>query len=103
MKFNGIEFKTVPSNNHASPTGALPFMISQQKSVSESTETTVIPSNKLAAWIEKHGYSLEEADMDSARAKAFLALVNAQLRDAWVTFLILLALSRIPSASWCHC
>ncbi|KAG0635912.1 hypothetical protein HOY80DRAFT_1091075 [Tuber brumale] len=90
LKFNRIQFKTVPSNNHASPTGALPFMISQQRSMSESTEEAVVPSNKLAAWIEKHGYSLEEvADMDGARAKAFLALVDTQLRDAWLYSLYL--------------
>ncbi|PWW78279.1 hypothetical protein C7212DRAFT_358275 [Tuber magnatum] len=89
LKFNGVEFKTVPSNNHASPTGALPFMISQQKPMSESTEVAVVPSSKLAAWIEKHGYSLEVVDMESARPKAFLALVNSQLRDAWLYALYL--------------
>jgi len=62
--------------------------------MSESTEVAVIPSHKLTAWIEKNGYSLEKADMDSAQAKAFLALINTQLRDAWVAFQIPLALSR---------
>ncbi|KAG0131623.1 hypothetical protein HOY82DRAFT_669843 [Tuber indicum] len=90
MKFNQIEFKTVPSNDHASPTGALPFVISQQRSMSGSMELAVVPSNKLAAWIEKRGYSFEEmVDMDSARAEAYLALVNTQLRDAWLYSLYL--------------
>ncbi|RPA89467.1 hypothetical protein L873DRAFT_1822796 [Choiromyces venosus 120613-1] len=90
LKFNRIEFETVPSNNHASPTGALPFMISQQRPMTESADLAVIPSNKLAAWIDKNGYSLEgEADMDSARAKVFLTLVNAQLRGAWLYALYL--------------
>ncbi|CUS14117.1 unnamed protein product [Tuber aestivum] len=89
LKFYGVEFKTVPSNNHASPTGALPFIISQQKSMSESMEVEVVPSDKLASWIEEHGCSLDVIDTDSAQVKAFLVLVNNQLRDAWLYALYL--------------
>lgn len=50
LKFIGIEFRTVASNNHASPTGALPFLVPSASDQSISEYGLAVPSTRLEQW-----------------------------------------------------
>ncbi|KAI5790868.1 hypothetical protein FPQ18DRAFT_277009, partial [Pyronema domesticum] len=81
LRLSSLPYRAVPSSNHSSPSGALPFLIAP-----ENSET--IPSNKLMQWIKKHGNPPEE-DLEDPEIKALLALVETKLRDAWLYTLYL--------------
>lgn len=87
LRLSSLPYRAVPSSNHSSPSGALPFLIAP-----ENSET--IPSNKLMQWIKKHGNPPEE-DLEDPEIKALLALVETKLRDAWVC--------SICSTRWAGC
>lgn len=53
LKFKDIEFHTVASNNHASPTGALPFLIPFASVPYSSESRLAIPVGKLQQWAHK--------------------------------------------------
>jgi metaxin len=84
LKILGVEFRTVGSNNHACPTGALPFLIPAKgdKGTEEERRKGVVESEKLVKWCEEKGLKREETG--SARFDAYLALVNWRIRRAWV-------------------
>ena len=79
LKFCGIAFHTVQSNNHASPSGALPFLIPGQVA-----DTTVNPiaANRLQRWSKEQGKAPEEPDR--LRVEAYMALLDHRIRRAWV-------------------
>ncbi|KAF3178204.1 hypothetical protein TWF225_007963 [Orbilia oligospora] len=91
LKIRNIPFKTQPSNNHASPSGSLPFLTisSQSDRISQ-----IIPSPKLAKWIEEHAVgSVNTVDTDDGDYRAFSSLVEGAVRDAWVPLTSLLLFS----------
>lgn len=83
LKICGIDFVTVPSNNHASPSGSLPFLIPSAKDSSAPETGEVVPSNKLQKWATQHGQASEESP--DVRYEAFLSLIDHNLRRAWVS------------------
>ncbi|KAI5793085.1 hypothetical protein EDC01DRAFT_83208 [Geopyxis carbonaria] len=78
----GIAYKTVSSNNHASPSGALPFLIPASNSTNIIPEP--IPTNKLVQWAEDSGWAPRGSESNDPDVQAFLALVNTRVRDAWL-------------------
>jgi hypothetical protein len=50
LKFTGIRFSTVSSNNHASPTGALPFLI-PSLATAANEKGLPVPATKLQRWV----------------------------------------------------
>ena len=83
LKFGGLPFRTVPSTNHASPTGALPFLLPLGPDSSSPSESTLpIASNKLQKWANEQGVTLEEPS--DLRYDAYLTLVDHRIRNAWV-------------------
>ena len=85
MKFRDIEFSTLPSNNHASPTGALPFIL--PSSDTAATSLAPVPSSKILKWTttQKPG-NAETSDM---RAEAYTSLLDHRIRSAWLYTLYL--------------
>ncbi|KAK6514219.1 hypothetical protein TWF506_008622 [Arthrobotrys conoides] len=82
LKIRNIPFKTQSSNNHASPSGSLPFLVisSQSDRISQT-----ISSPKLGKWIEEHAVgSVNTVDTDGGDYRAFLSLVEGAIRDAWL-------------------
>ena len=59
------------SNNHASPSGALPFLIAPDG------DGTPVPARRIAGWAGV-------APSDDPEIVAFQALVDTQIREAWV-------------------
>lgn len=113
LTFTGLGFTTVASNNHASPTGALPFLIPPTSSSIFTTEPVLpVPSTKLQRWarerlnkpngfeahdeesssrlslketgsINRVGSNLGEEPSDM-RYDAYMSLLDHRIRDAWV-------------------
>ena len=79
LKFMGIKFATFPSNNHASPTGALPFLL---PTASDSPNESPIPSNKLQQWALKKSSLREEPS--NMRYQVYMSLLDHRIRLAWV-------------------
>ncbi|MCJ1456265.1 hypothetical protein MMC28_006625 [Mycoblastus sanguinarius] len=68
LKFQGVDFVTIPSSNHASPTGALPFLLPSTSSPNPSTETNQpVISNRIQRWASEKitRKSIYRADFDS--------------------------------------
>ncbi|KAL8770630.1 MAG: hypothetical protein Q9209_003698 [Squamulea sp. 1 TL-2023] len=90
LKLIGVDFDTVPSNNHASSTGSLPFII-PASSGSESTILDVvrpIPSHKIQEWASKNRYT-HKTESDNMRFEAYTTLLNHRIRNAWLHSLYL--------------
>ena len=85
LRIAGIPHRTVASNNHASPSGALPFLLPAAKS--ETTAPPPVPSNKLKRWItaqrsaDKKGSG---SDTEDVRYEAYQSLLESRIRIAWV-------------------
>ncbi|KAI1140322.1 hypothetical protein F5Y05DRAFT_377999 [Hypoxylon sp. FL0543] len=97
LKLAGVEFRVVPSTNHASPTGALPFLIPPSSPNNPATHTP-IPSSKLEQYAAEEGTS-EVVDVPSLKLEAYESLIDYQIRNAW---LYALYLSRPNSALLSH-
>ncbi|KAL8699827.1 MAG: hypothetical protein Q9224_001245 [Gallowayella concinna] len=90
LKFRGVDFVTVPSSNHASPTGSLPYLI---PAASRSDSTVLdgippVPSHKIQEWASKNG-STSKTEPDNMRYEAYLSLLDHRIRSAWLHTLYL--------------
>ncbi|KAL8714949.1 MAG: hypothetical protein Q9225_006490 [Loekoesia sp. 1 TL-2023] len=87
LKLMGVDFVTKPSNNHASPTGSLPFLI--PASYDNSLETVPpIPSRKFQEWASKNGNTSRQEPEDM-RYEAYMSLLDHRIRNAWLHTLYL--------------
>ena len=84
MKIAGVDHDLVSSNNHASPTGVLPFLLPACSSSSQlSMDAPLpVPSNKLSKYAAEHGEKVEESP--SIRYEAYQSLLDYRIRNAWV-------------------
>lgn len=88
---SGVRFEAVGSSNHASPSGALPFLLPAASSDSRggdesaaAAETAPVSAGKLQRWAIEHGASAPEESGD-VRYEAYLSLVEHNIRRAWVS------------------
>ncbi|GAB1313900.1 Metaxin-1 [Madurella fahalii] len=108
LRLTNLPFRTLPSTNHSSPTGSLPFLLPPRSSApSPSTSTSTptptqtptptapapIPADKLLRYALQHGgVPIPEPEPESGsagRPQAYLALINLHLRNAWLHALYL--------------
>ncbi|KAK5165303.1 hypothetical protein LTR04_001427 [Oleoguttula sp. CCFEE 6159] len=90
LKFSGIPFRIISSNNHASPTGALPFLLPAAASSVIEPPRKPVPANKLEKWAAENGSALHDS------SNTFVTMTIAhQLRAAAEAEL----LKHSPSAS----
>ncbi|KAI1615461.1 hypothetical protein EDD36DRAFT_189479 [Exophiala viscosa] len=94
LKFHGIPLRTQASNNHASPTGSLPFLLPATSD--PQRPASPIPANRLARWVISQG-GKEEAE--HLRQEAYTALIDHNLRSAWLYYLYLDD-NNFRSAAW---
>ncbi|KAI9870954.1 MAG: hypothetical protein M1830_003590 [Pleopsidium flavum] len=88
LKFARVQFRTVPSTNHSSPTGSLPFLLASVSDVIPSQEATLpTSSNRLQKWISEQGATPEEPS--DIRYDAYLSLIDHRIRRAWLYALYL--------------
>ncbi|KAA8651797.1 hypothetical protein EYZ11_003983 [Aspergillus tanneri] len=79
LKFVGIGFNLIPSNNHASPTGALPFLLPAHPIQTSAP----IPSSKLQKWAIEQVHCEEEQQLD-VRFEVYASLLDHRIRNAWL-------------------
>ncbi|KAK7992026.1 hypothetical protein PG988_000820 [Apiospora saccharicola] len=87
LKLAGVQFRLAPSSNHASPTGALPFLI-PPSSPSDAASQIPIPSNKLESYALEKGTE-KLADTTGSKLDAYQALLDHRIRNAWLYALYL--------------
>ncbi|KAK4191239.1 hypothetical protein QBC35DRAFT_25336 [Podospora australis] len=87
LRCAGIQFRTLPSTNHASPTGSLPFLLPPRSGCSAAA-VQPIPSSSLLAYTAKHSEKKKEQQQPSLREEAYLSLLTP-LRNAFLYTLYL--------------
>ncbi|KAF2190207.1 hypothetical protein K469DRAFT_561452 [Zopfia rhizophila CBS 207.26] len=86
LKFCNVNFRVVSSNNHASPSGALPFLLPLSSDTSKTAQA--IPSSKLQKWTMSNSTTAVEEPSD-LRYEAYLSLLDHRIRRAWLYTLYL--------------
>lgn len=85
LNFQGIEVDMISSNNHASPTGALPFVTPLKD------PTKPIPANRIRKWaMSQSGTASGEDPEWTPRHEAFQSLIDLPIRRAWLYHLYVL-------------
>ncbi|KAH0293046.1 hypothetical protein KCU62_g1412, partial [Aureobasidium sp. EXF-3399] len=88
LLFNDIAFRALPSNNHASPSGSLPFLL-------PANSTAPIASAKLETWTAANSTSTTSASgsgttqSSAARQEVYISLLDHAVRRAWLYLLYL--------------
>ncbi|CAF9918191.1 hypothetical protein IMSHALPRED_004233 [Imshaugia aleurites] len=113
LLFKGIDFVTIPSNNHASPTGALPFLLPASSSKNSGEAVLPVPSIRIERWLrekktmgrpsdevsegrKQHAEATASAKLTSTykesvdmRYEAYMSLLNCRIRNAYLYSLYL--------------
>lgn len=80
LKISSIPFTTLSSNNHASPSGSLPFILANSE---DGKMPDVVPSNRLRRWIkEKAAERVHEPN--DVRGEVYTSLLENCIRKAWL-------------------
>ncbi|ENH62506.1 hypothetical protein FOC1_g10012738 [Fusarium oxysporum f. sp. cubense race 1] len=79
LRIAGIDFDIVPSNNHASPSGALPFLLPPASQVSKP-----LTGEKIHKYVREHAVH-ELPSITSPRLEAYQALLTQNIRPAWAS------------------
>ncbi|RDW62741.1 hypothetical protein BP5796_11043 [Coleophoma crateriformis] len=83
LNIAGVDHRLISSNNHASPTGVLPFLLpTVHASASFQDSILPIPSNKLVKFATEHGAKVQESP--SMRYEAYQSLLDHRIRNAWL-------------------
>ncbi|KAL5119974.1 hypothetical protein ACEQ8H_002072 [Pleosporales sp. CAS-2024a] len=81
LKFSNIDFRTAAATNHASPSGALPFLV--PASPEPCKHMPPVPCAKLQRWAMQNSNKAIEEPGD-ARYDAYLSLLDHRIRRAWL-------------------
>ncbi|KAI5202715.1 hypothetical protein E4T38_05498 [Aureobasidium subglaciale] len=81
LLFQGIAFRTRSSNNHASPSGSLPFLL-------PADSQNPVASSKLEAWSHTNSTS-KSSDIQTPRQDVYASLLDHAVRRAWLYLLYL--------------
>ena len=86
LKFAGIDFVTAPSNNHASPSGSLPFLLPGKSNTTRPG--TPVSALKIIKWTTAQTGQEEEEDVGRTY-EAYTSLLDHRIRSAWLYHLYL--------------
>ncbi|KAK0728462.1 hypothetical protein B0T26DRAFT_738798 [Lasiosphaeria miniovina] len=87
LKLARVEFQIVPATNHASPTGALPFLLPARPSPSASPAP--VSAARLHKYALEHGQHKPAEQTPTLRLDAYQALLDVPIRNAWLQALYL--------------
>ncbi|KAM3418295.1 hypothetical protein BST61_g4295 [Cercospora zeina] len=84
LRFRDVPFTLVSSNNHASPSGSLPFL--QPATSSNNATPDPIPANKLQKWLAATTAqsSAPSPGPNDVRLEAYQSLIDNRIRKAWL-------------------
>ncbi|KAH9871515.1 hypothetical protein IAQ61_005694 [Plenodomus lingam] len=83
LRFNKIPFRIARSNNHASPSGSLPFLLPAQ--TDGKPQSQPVPSAKLQRWaMLNSGMEGGIQEPGDIRYEAYLSLIEHRIRRAWL-------------------
>lgn len=80
LRIAGIDVDLVPSNNHASPSGALPFLLPPS---SPSSKSSPLTGARIHKYVRDHALD-EIFNVSSPRLEAYQSLLTQNIRPAWV-------------------
>ncbi|KAF2011558.1 hypothetical protein BU24DRAFT_413193 [Aaosphaeria arxii CBS 175.79] len=80
LRFSGINYSAIASSNHASPSGALPFLL---PSTADTKPSKPVPSSRLQRWAMNNSAAAIEESSDT-RYEAYLSLLEHKIRRAWL-------------------
>jgi metaxin len=83
LRFHNIDHHVQSSNNHASPSGALPFLLPASSALRPATP---VSATKIPRWVTGHGGREEKIH---SHEEAYSALLDHDIRNAWLYFLYL--------------
>ena len=94
LKLSNLPFNILPSTNHASPTGSLPFLLPPRDVLSPTTTAVKpIPASKLHDYALTHASKPNspspQAPIPSLRQEAYQSLIDVSLRNAFLYTLYL--------------
>ncbi|KAF1830085.1 hypothetical protein BDW02DRAFT_592159 [Decorospora gaudefroyi] len=81
LKFSKLPFRIASANNHASPSGSLPFLL--PLSPEPHKQTQPVPSGKLQRWAMNNSEKAIEEPGD-VRYEAYSSLLDHRIRRAWL-------------------
>ncbi|KAH6891339.1 hypothetical protein B0T10DRAFT_309798 [Thelonectria olida] len=81
LRIAGVYVDIVPSNNHASPSGALPFLL--PPSSPPSKPSTALTGEKIYKYARQHATN-ELPEPSPPRREAYKALLTQSVRPAWL-------------------
>lgn len=81
LRIAGVDVDLVPSNNHASPSGALPFLL---PATPEGQAAVPLTGERMVDFARRHA-SYEEAEVPGHRLQAYRTLLAQSVRPAWVS------------------
>ena len=80
LKFQKISFELVSSNNHASPTGSLPFILPPGSQT--GIDRQPVAASKITRWAD--GQSAGQGTNSAMQEEAYLSLIDNSIRNAWL-------------------
>lgn len=86
LRIAGVDVDIVPSNNHASPSGALPFLLSPTSAKGTSVPLT---GEKIVRYAREHASLPLGSFSPRPKIEAYQALLTQNIRPAWVCSLFL--------------
>ncbi|KAG6005708.1 hypothetical protein E4U21_007724 [Claviceps maximensis] len=82
LRIANLEFDLVPSTNHASPSGSLPYLL---PATSDSRPEIPLTGSRIAQYAQKHSLRrIDSAEAASPRQEAYLSLLSQNIRPAWL-------------------
>ncbi|KAI9167713.1 Metaxin-1 [Paramyrothecium foliicola] len=87
LRVAGVDVELVPSNNHASPSGALPFLL--PSSPTSYAAVSPLTSSKIGRYAQDHAQD-RLRDESHPRLQAYQSLLTQNIRPAWLYALYLL-------------
>lgn len=77
LRIAGVDVELVPSNNHASPSGALPFLL--------PAAAAPLTGDKIYQYAKEHAqHSIKPPSVPTPRLEIYEALLTQNIRPAWV-------------------
>ncbi|KAK3691746.1 hypothetical protein LTR37_018474 [Vermiconidia calcicola] len=84
LKLLGVPFRVASSSNHASPSGALPFLLPATPGAGLVHSHDPVPSSKLKKWLASQTTANKLQETSDVRCDAYVSMLDGPIRKAWL-------------------